>query len=167
MGFIYSKPLSIEGVFAKFDTDRNGTISHREYNAAQQTDIFTSFKINKNMTLFEFETFNRETYANYEKNMTEKHKKQEKEVQQWLMQEQTSLQDLQETEIKELERLEQKLEKEKEELELTLAKKKEETDLKEMIKNTAKQNGYTITDKELSGYSIEVLRHTLDFMQNK
>ncbi len=30
MGFIYTKPLSLEGVFAKFDTDGDGKISADE-----------------------------------------------------------------------------------------------------------------------------------------
>ena len=128
MGFIYTKPLSIEGIFAKFDTDGDGKISADEKKAAKGMDVFTSFKINKGMTLEKFESKNRDTYARYEQASTLAYNRQQEQVQQWIKYGQEAMLEHKEYELKELERLEQELEKEKEELELKLAKRKEETD---------------------------------------
>ena len=43
MGFIYTKPLSIEGVFAAFDADGNGKISSEEKKSNKKYGHFYKF----------------------------------------------------------------------------------------------------------------------------
>ena len=109
MGFIYQKPLSMEGVFSKFDTDGNGTISKQEAKAAKNMDIFTNFKVKKDMTLDAFESANKDVYSSYERLATEAYNKQQTKIQQWLKMEEKAMSGLQSREIDELEKTEQEI----------------------------------------------------------
>ena len=120
MGFIYSKPLSIEGVFSKFDTDGDGKISKKEAKAAKNMDVFTGFKVQKGMTLEAFESQNLDVYTQYEQISTKLYNTQQDRVQQWLKNEQASLEDIQELEVKILEDMEKEVEREREKLKAKL-----------------------------------------------
>lgn len=130
MGFIYTRPLSIEGVFSKFDTDRDGKISKEEAKAAKNMDVFTSFKVKNGMTLENFENKNKDVYAQYEKCATLAYNKQQAQVKQWMEMTQASLENMHDYELAELERMEKELEAEKEKLEKELQKNIEKLELK-------------------------------------
>ena len=65
MGFVYHKPLSIEQIFATFDKNGDGKISHNEF-LQNKNSIFEGFSYTKDMTLKQFEEQNLEAYQRYE-----------------------------------------------------------------------------------------------------
>ena len=141
MGFIYSKPLSIEGVFSKFDTNGNGRISKEEAKAAKNTDIFTSFKVKNGMTLEKFENTNKDVYAQYEKCATLAYNKQQGNVKQWLEMTQASLKNLQDYELAELERIEKELEAELENLKQEIELKRIEKEIEDELEKLEQEIG--------------------------
>ncbi len=106
MGFFYDKPLSIEEVFSKFDTDHSGTIDKKEAKDAKSIEIFKNFKVKKGMTLDVFEKKNLNSYAKYEQEATEAYKKQREKVNNWLKITQQALEEEQERELELLEKME-------------------------------------------------------------
>ena len=125
MGFIYTKSMSIEEVFSKFDTNHDGKISGKEAKKAKKMDIFSNFKVTKGMTLETFENTNKDVYAGYENASTKAYNKQQAKVKQWMKSTSEAMIMMQDSELRELEDLEKELEQEKEELERTLAREKE------------------------------------------
>jgi len=71
MSFIYNKPLSIEQVFAKFNTNGGEEIDEHEANNAKNIKIFQGFKVEKDMKFEDFERENLEVYRQYEELATE------------------------------------------------------------------------------------------------
>ena len=144
MGFIYSKPLSIEEVYSKFDTNGDGKISRKEAKAAKNMDIFTNFKINKGMDLQTFESENRDVYSIYEQGVTTAYKKQVEKVQSEML-------NLTENEMAYLNGAEKELAQEKQEIEDKL-----------MLRNEAKKAGIPFSSEELKNLSIRDLLHLFE-----
>jgi len=69
MSFI--KPLSIEQIFAKFNTNGGEEIDEQEANNAKNINIFQGFKVEKGMKLEDFERENAEIYRQYEESNSE------------------------------------------------------------------------------------------------
>ena len=80
MGFLFGKPLSIEQIFAKFNTNGNGRIDKDEAENAKNVSLFSHFVVEEGMTIEEFEKKNLETYKVYEKSSTEAWNKQKSEI---------------------------------------------------------------------------------------
>ena len=170
MGFIYTKPLSIEGVFSKFDTNGDGIISSEEKKAAKNMDVFTSFKLKNGMTSETFENENRNKYARYEQAATHAYDKQKARINSWLDAKQEEMDILKDYELAELDRMEKELEKEKEEMEKELQARKEKFDLIALIKTKLAKDGVPISDELQSlwsSMSAESLKYLLDVISGK
>ena len=125
MGFIYTKPISIEEVFSKFDTNHDGKISGKEAKNAKKMDVFTNFKVKKGMTLQTFESTNTDVYARYEKFSTDAYNKQEIRIRNQIKSFVDAVIEMQEHDLEDFEILEKEVEKHKDELERTLEREKE------------------------------------------
>lgn len=77
MSFMYSKTLSVEELFAKFDTNHDGKIDKNEKKFAKEQNLFSDFKIKSGMTLDKFEKKNLEVYKKYELANTSAYSKQQ------------------------------------------------------------------------------------------
>jgi len=111
MSFIYSKTLSVEELFAKFDTNHDGKIDKNEKKFAKEQNLFPDFNIKSGMTLDKFEKKNLEVYKKYELANTSAYSKQQSMIDE-------AFKRLNEFENEELDEIEKELKIEQAELEL-------------------------------------------------
>ena len=145
MGF-YDKPLSIEAIFSKYDTNHDGKIDKKEVKSAKNIEHFDGFKVKNGMTLDVFEKKNGKAYAKYEQAATDAYNAQQKQINQWIECAHEEIDELKTSVQEDFEAVEKELEQEKEKNERILN-----------LQKMAKEAGVPFTTEELMNESDDDL----------